>query len=157
VDEAEYHTTVRHFCLEAEVEEVLMTDLVTFAVAAASAVAFFSFAAVAASVVAASAVAAKVRAVAFAGSPFLLAVVAVVAVVVVVAFVVVAFVEEFDLLAVHSDHPWFLQHSSSMDLTFVVLRRIMLRYYSLFIIYNLNNILFLYYFRIFILIVSWHI
>jgi hypothetical protein len=151
VDEAEYHTTVRHFCLEAEVEEVLMTDLATFAVAAAaaSAVAFFSFAAVAA-----SAVAAKVRAVAFAGSPFLLAVVAVVAV---VALVVVAFVEESDLLAVHSDHPWFLQHSRSMDLTFVVLRRIMLRYYSLFIIYNLNNILFLYYFRIFILIVSWHI
>ena len=149
MDEAEYHTTVRHFCLEAEVEEVLMTDLVTFAVAAASAVAFFSFAAVAA-----SAVAAKVRAVAFAGSPFLLAVVAVVAF---VAFVVVAFVEEFDLLAVHSDHPWFLQHSSSMDLTFVVLRRIMLRYYSLIVIYNLNNILFLYYFRIFILIVSWHI
>jgi hypothetical protein len=149
VDEAECHTTVRHFCLEAEVEEVL-TDLVTFAAAAASAaVAFFSFAAVVA--VAASAVVAKeVRAVAFAGSPFLLAVVAVVA-------VVVAFVEEFDLLAVHPDHPWFLQHSRLMDLTFVVLRRIMLRYYSLFIIYNLNNILFLYYFRIFILIVSWHI
>ena len=130
-------------------EEVL-TDLVIFAAAAAFVVAFFSFVVA----VAAAAVVAKVHAVAFAGSPFLLA-----GVVVGGKAAHRPFFEEFDLLAVHPVHPvhpWF-QHSRLMDLTFVVLRRTMLRYYSLFIIYNLNNILFLYYFRIFILIVSWHI
>jgi hypothetical protein len=132
---------------------------VIFAAAAAFVVAFFSFVvvvvvAVAVAVAAAAVVAvvAKVHAVAFAGSSFLL-----------VGVVVVGgkaahrpFFEEFDLLAVHPIRTWFRQ-LYSMDLTFVVLRRTMLRYYSLFIIYNLNNILFLYYFRIFILIISWHI
>ena len=67
-----------------------------------------------------------------------------------------SFFEECDLLVVvvRLVHPW---SQDPTDLTFVVLRRIMLRYYSLFIIYNFNKILFLYYFRIFILIVSWHI
>ena len=118
MDEAEYHTTVRHFCLEAEVEEVL-TDLATFA--AASAVAFFSFAV-------AAVAAAKVRAVAFAGSPFLLVVVVVVVVVVVGWKAVVHLFEEFDLLA--GVQRRFLQQLRLTDLTFVVLRRTMLRYYS---------------------------
>jgi hypothetical protein len=106
----ECHTAVRHFYLEAEVEEVL-TEFVVFA--AASAIAFFSFAVAVAAVV-------KVRAVAFAGSPFLL-------VVVVVVVVVVDLFEEFDLLA--GIQTWF-QQVRLMDSTFVVLRRTMLHYYS---------------------------
>jgi hypothetical protein len=146
VDEAEFHTTVRHFYLEEEAGEVHFAFAFFVAAAAVAAAAVFSFAAAAAVVV------------------------QVVVVVVVVAIVESSFFEELgvhrpffgecDLLAVHPVHlvhpvqPCF-QYST--DLTFVVLRRIMLRYYSLIIIYNLNNILFLYYFRIFILIVSWHI
>jgi hypothetical protein len=116
--------------LEAEVEEVL-TNLVIFAAAAVFVVAFFSFVvvvvvAVAVAVAAAAVVAvvAKVHAVAFAGSSFLL-----------VGVVVVggkaahrSFFEEFDLLAVHPIRTWFQQPT---DLTFVVLRQTMLRYYSL--------------------------
>jgi hypothetical protein len=115
VDEAECHTAVRHFYLEAEAE-VVLTEFV---------VAFFSFAvAVAVAKVHAVAVA-KVHAVAFAGSPLLLVVV----VVVVVDWkAVVHLFEEFDLLAA-GIQTWF-QQLRLTDLTFVVLRRTMLHYYS---------------------------
>ena len=138
----EYHIAVRHFYLEEEAEEVHF--VVAFFVAAA--------AVAAAVVVSFAAAAVKVR-----------------DQVVVVAIVESSFFEELgvavhrpffeecDLLAVHPVHPVQPCFQYSADSTFVVLRRIMLRYYSLIIIYNLNNILFLYYFRIFILIVSWHI
>ena len=126
----ECHTAVRHFYLEAEVQVVLI-DFVVFA--AASEVAFFSFAvaavavaavaaAVAAAAVVSFAAAVKVHAVAFAGSPLLL-------VVVVVDWkAVVHLFEEFDLLA--GVQRRFLQQLRLTDLTFVVLRRTMLRYYS---------------------------
>jgi hypothetical protein len=119
VDEAECHTAVRHFYLEAEAE-VVLTEFV---------VAFFSFAvavAVAVAVAKVHAVAvAKVHAVAFAGSPLLLVVV----VVVVVDWkAVVHLFEEFDLLAA-GIQTWF-QQLRLTDLTFVVLRRTMLHYYS---------------------------
>jgi hypothetical protein len=142
VDEAECQTTVQHFYLEEEAEEVHFVVAFFVAAAAVAAAAVVSFAAAA-------------------------VVVQVVVVVVVVAIVESSFFEELgvhrpffeecDLLAVHPVHPVQPCFQYSADSTFVVLRRIMLRYYSLIVIYNLNNILFLYYFRIFILIVSWHI
>jgi hypothetical protein len=143
VDEAEFHTTVRHFYLEEEAEEVHFAVAFFVAAAAVAAVAavVFSFAA-----------AVKVRdrdqvvVVATVESSFFEEL-----------GVHRPFFEECDLLAVHLVHPIHPRFQYSTDSTFVVLRRIMLRYYSLIIIYNLNNILFLYYFRIFILIVSWHI
>ena len=119
----ECRTADQHFYLEAEVEVALTEEFVV--VAAASAVAFFSFA-VAVAVAKVRAVA-KVHAVAFAGSPLLL-------VVVVVDWkAVVHLFEEFDFLA--GIQTWF-QQLRLTDLTFVVLRRTMLRYYS----FNLNNI-----------------
>ena len=119
----ECHTAVRHFYLEAEVQ-VVLTEFVaaffSFAVAVAVAVAV---AAVAAAVVVSFAAAVKeVHAVAFAGSPLLLVVVVVDWKAVVLLF------EEFDLLAEVQRR--FLQQLRLTDLTFVVLRRTMLRYYS---------------------------
>jgi hypothetical protein len=140
VGEAECQTTVQHFYLEEEAEEVHFVVAFFVAAAAVAAAVVVSFAA------AAVKVRDQVVVVAIVESSFFEEL-----------GVHRPFFEEYDLLAVHPVHPVQTCFQYSADSTFVVLRRIMLRYYSLIVIYNLNNILFLYYFRIFILIVSWHI
>jgi hypothetical protein len=117
VGEAECQTTVRHFYLEEEAEEVHF--VFAFFVAAA---------AVAAAVVVSFAAAAKVR-----DQVFVVAIVESSFFEELGGAVHRPFFEECDLLAVHPVHPvhpWFRQ-GHSMELTFVVWLRTMLHYYSL--------------------------